>query len=108
MDGATKPPTPARGGAGRYCPGCGGVIPDQRRSDALYCSAACRARHWRWTRSARVRVRALRAADTPRARCPECGSAWVVGLERRAGAIYCSHRCRTRAWRRSRSQQLSP
>lgn len=47
--------------------------------------------------------------DGVRARCPECGATWIAGLERRANAIYCSHRCRTRGWRRhNRSALPSP
>jgi endogenous inhibitor of DNA gyrase (YacG/DUF329 family) len=96
-----------RGVAARYCPGCGTPIPDRLRGDAIYCSAACRARHWRWLQRSRARVRAIRGTAGARARCPECGSTWVVGLDRRANAVYCSHRCRTRGWRHSRSQYPS-
>jgi hypothetical protein len=95
---------PRRGVAARYCPGCGAPIPGRLRGDAVYCSAACRARHWRWVQSSRSRVRAIRGTGVARASCPECGSTWVVGFDRRANAVYCSHRCRTRAWRRNRSQ----
>lgn len=87
----------------RYCPSCGAELPDRVRHDALYCSSACRARHWRWAQRSRSRICAMRGEGQLRARCAECDSTWVVGLEHRAGTIYCSHRCRTRAWRRCRS-----
>ncbi|WP_146615476.1 hypothetical protein [Nonomuraea aridisoli] len=35
----------------------------------------------------------------PRSRCPVCGRTWWAGLQKRAGAKYCSRRCRTAAWR---------
>lgn len=32
------------------------------------------------------------------AECPVCGATWVVGVDRRSNAVYCSRRCVTRAW----------
>lgn len=83
-----------------YCPGCGSAVPEAMRADAVYCSAACRAKHWRWAQRSRLRVRVIRAPGSAQARCPECGTVWVAGLERRVDAVYCSPRCRTRGWRR--------
>ncbi|KLO50442.1 hypothetical protein ABW05_01845 [Mycolicibacterium senegalense] len=93
---------------GRYCHGCGAPLSESVRGDALYCSAACRARHWRWTQRTRTRVRTMRGVSAARAVCPVCGQDWIVGIEHRSSAIYCSHRCRTRAWRDKRSPQPSP
>ncbi|ONI80017.1 hypothetical protein ALI144C_23465 [Actinosynnema sp. ALI-1.44] len=87
----------------RRCPSCGGRLPGSARRDAVYCSTACRARHWRWERASRVRVAAIRdASEHGRARCAECGTEWVRGVEHRTDARFCSPQCRTRAWRRRR------
>lgn len=86
-----------------HCPACGRTLAPRARGDAVYCCAACRARHWRWTQLSRSRIKTIRSGDATQARCPECGTSWVVGLERRSTAVYCSHRCRTRGWRHKRS-----
>ncbi|MEU5839183.1 hypothetical protein ABZ820_36765 [Streptomyces diacarni] len=49
----------------------------------------------------------------PRFTCPECGSTWYsadtpFGKTKRSDSLYCSPRCRTRAWRRrSRSGDVT-
>lgn len=89
---------------GSYCRGCAKPLGDEVRADAQYCSAACRSRHWRWLRKSRSKITALRSAESQRT-CAVCGKKWVAGADHRADAKYCSHRCRTRAWRcRSRSK----
>lgn len=84
----------------RLCRGSGGLLPVKARRDAVFCSAACRARHWRWLRRIRQNVpKAVAPSGDSRARCPECQAVWV-GVEHRRGAVYCSRRRQTRARRR--------
>ena len=49
-------------------------------------------------RAVRERVALIQAGRL--ARCPECGDEWIRAVEYQASAVYCSARCRTRAWRR--------
>lgn len=49
----------------------------------------------------RKRLAAVQAG-VGEAECPECGARWVVGVDRRSDALYCSTRCKVRAWRRRR------
>jgi hypothetical protein len=46
---------------------------------------------------------ARRARLTAWARCPGCGVMVWAGVRRRADAVFCSARCRVRAWRARRS-----
>jgi predicted nucleic acid-binding Zn ribbon protein len=71
----------------RACSVCG-VALDDRRPDAIYCSATCRS-------AARDLERAERRFDSDRAPCPVCGEP-MAG--RRLDAVYCSAVCRARAW----------
>lgn len=82
----------------RQCAGCGERLRPEARADAVYCSAACRARQWRRERRLRKRV-AAELSGAGRAVCPECGDSWVAGVDRRSNAVYCSRKCVTRAWR---------
>ncbi|MGK5559168.1 hypothetical protein ACSNOI_46985, partial [Actinomadura kijaniata] len=60
---------------------------------------ASRSRHWRWMRSSRKAVSAvLNRNGDAWARCPVCGTEWVIGVERQSSAIYCSVACRVRAY----------
>ncbi len=52
---------------------------------------------------ARRRVAAMRRGDE--VVCPVCGRGWTVGVERRRSAVFCSPRCRTRAWRAKASPE---
>lgn len=56
----------------RLCRGCGDPLMPWTKATAVFCSTACRARHWRQMRRARVRTEAVKAGVT--ASCPECGS----------------------------------
>ncbi|TDD34161.1 hypothetical protein E1287_17605 [Actinomadura sp. KC06] len=59
-------------GESRRCPGCGNWLPGWLRRDARFCSAACRARHWRWVRRSRAWVAViLHSSPATRAVCPE-------------------------------------
>ncbi|RDG36752.1 hypothetical protein DVH02_18330 [Streptomyces corynorhini] len=82
----------------RACEGCGSRLRPSAPPRARFCSTACRARHWR--RDLRLRKRVAAELDgAGRAECPECGTTWVAGVDRRSNAVYCSRRCVTRAWR---------
>lgn len=85
------------------CRGCGGLLMPTVKAAVVFCSSACRARHWRRMRRARARTEAVQADRT--ANCPECGESWTVGAEHPASARYCSPRCRKRAWHRQRTAQ---
>ncbi|MGK4586010.1 hypothetical protein [Kitasatospora sp. HPMI-4] len=108
----------------RVCAQCRAELPQGSRRSRRYCSAACRTRGWRTMRARRAAIdaggeaiRALlegRPHPWPQFRCRECGSTWYAAdtpfhTRKRSDAIYCSHRCRTRAWRRRRAvHQASP
>ncbi|THA77837.1 hypothetical protein E6U81_34325 [Streptomyces sp. A0592] len=82
----------------RVCGGCGDRLRPDARPDAVFCSTACRARSWRRDRRLRRRVMAeLNGAG--RVTCPQCGTPWVAGVDRRSDAVYCSRRCVMRAGR---------
>ncbi|PAZ16221.1 hypothetical protein CLM62_09365 [Streptomyces sp. SA15] len=72
------------------------------KATAVFCSTVCRSRHWRRMRRARARTEAVKAGVA--SSCPECGTAWTVGVERPALATYCSPACRKRAWHKRRTQ----
>ncbi|HEX2314750.1 MAG TPA: hypothetical protein VHJ17_13495 [Thermomonospora sp.] len=82
---------------------CGRPVPVLARRGQRYCSAACRAAHWRWAHvlvpRAVTEAKALLTGTDPR--CPVCGGL-VRTARRRADAVYCSAACRTRAWRSRR------
>lgn len=80
------------------CRGCGVRLRPDARPDAVFCSAACRARQWRVDRRLRHRV-AAELDGAGRVECPVCGAWWVAGVDRRSDAVYCSRRCVVRAWR---------
>jgi hypothetical protein len=86
----------------RLCRGCGGPLMPAAKATAVFCSTACRSRHWRRMRRARARTEAVKAGVT--SGCPECGASWTVGVERPASATYCSPICRKRAWHRRRAE----
>lgn len=83
----------------RNCRACGDRLRTGSRPDALFCSAACRARQWRTDRRLR-RLTAAVLGGAGEVECPECGARWVAGVDRRSNAVYCSRRCVVRAWRR--------
>ncbi|MFJ9900501.1 hypothetical protein ACIQPR_44940 [Streptomyces sp. NPDC091280] len=73
---------PASGGP-RLCRGCGVALIPVSKATAVFCSSACRSRSWRRTRRTRARTGAVTAGV--RAKCPQCGSEWTVGVDRLAG-----------------------
>ncbi|WP_143645479.1 hypothetical protein [Streptomyces swartbergensis] len=100
----------------RRCDCCGQKLPKGAGPNRRYCDATCRSRHWRRVqRQETVFQRAVQqgieilAGGVDRyveGRCPVCG--WSVSLRKRRDAVYCSPKCRTRAWRlRSETRDAS-
>lgn len=103
----------------RRCAQCALDLPEGCRSSRRYCSAACRTRAWRqmrereeWWRSNvefGIALREGRPYRRPKVRCPVCKTWWYIGeaprtVRKRVDAVYCSPRCRTRAYRQRRSR----
>ncbi|MCX4707177.1 hypothetical protein [Streptomyces sp. NBC_01373] len=103
----------------RRCSQCAIPLPDGSRQSRRYCSPACRMKAWRWRQereewwdSNADFIAALREGlpyHRPKVRCPVCKGWWYVGeapswLRKRVDAVYCSPRCRTRAYRERRSR----
>lgn len=63
----------------------------------MYCSGVCRFRQWRRLRRVRLRAAALERGQGLRV-CPVCSAEWVAGVDHRSNAVYCSAKCRRRAW----------
>ncbi|MEW1677967.1 hypothetical protein AB0O47_32740 [Streptomyces noursei] len=102
----------------RRCSQCGAELPEGSRRSRRYCSAACRTKAWRWQRERDAwwegnadfiaALREGRPYHRPKVRCPVCEGWWYVGeapswLRKRVDAVYCSPKCRTRAYRERRS-----
>ncbi|WP_030753210.1 hypothetical protein [Streptomyces sp. NRRL S-31] len=94
----------------RFCASCGARLPRSASTKRLYCDDVCRAQAYR-ARQASERIMTLAmmladaewTGDTGMIRlltCPECGQITFAGGDRRQDAVYCSGRCRSRAWRR--------
>jgi hypothetical protein len=83
----------------RSCLHCSQPLPAQTRTDARYCSTACRAAHWH--RRARLADRLAR-----KRRCQSCRKA--IPLTMRAGVQYCSPRCRQRSYREREAEATKP
>jgi endogenous inhibitor of DNA gyrase (YacG/DUF329 family) len=92
----------------RRCEQCRAALPRDAGPNRRYCDSVCRSRHWRRVhRQATVFALAVqrsleilgRAAveSSIDGRCPMCG--WGVSVRKRRDSVYCSKRCRTRAWR---------
>ncbi|CAM5506262.1 hypothetical protein SANTM175S_07250 [Streptomyces antimycoticus] len=114
-----------RGRASGHAVECGSPLPEGSRRSRRYCSAACRTKAWRWKREREewwrsnkefaAALREGRPYHRPRQRCPVCKGWWFTGEatggnRKRVDALYCSPRCRTRAYRqrRSRSEGVTP
>lgn len=109
----------------RTCSQCGIPLPEGSRRSRRYCSAACRTKAWRWKREREegwrtnvefvAALREGRPYHRPKKRCPICKGWWFTGEatggnRKRVDALYCSPRCRTRAYRKrhSRSEGVTP
>jgi len=97
-------------GRRRHCYICGAVLPKDATRRRLYCGSACRAKAYR-ERQTTERIGALgrlllkaEATDDKRLLrrllCPVCGRMTYAAGSRRRDAVYCSARCRDRAYRR--------
>ncbi|BAJ25871.1 hypothetical protein KSE_76560t [Kitasatospora setae KM-6054] len=99
----------------RYCASCGGRLPRGASSRRRYCDDACRAQAYRDRKAEQRRLdfltllgqahyashrRLIRALT-----CPVCGRATMARASRRRDAVYCSGRCRSRAWRQRASRR---
>lgn len=83
---------------GRECRDCHEPLRVEVLPEAVYCSAVCRARSWRKDRRLRLRT-AAETRGAGLAECPVCGVRWVMGVNHRSNAVYCSRTCKVRAWR---------
>ncbi len=96
----------------RRCVQCGVLLPKDAGPNRRFCDARCRGRHWRRVRRyEEIYRRAFKGLGVIRGetlwahgRCPLCGL--TVSLRKRTDAVYCSPKCRTRAWR-LRQEDLS-
>ncbi|WP_055523201.1 hypothetical protein [Streptomyces graminilatus] len=94
----------------RFCASCGARLPRSASARRRYCDDVCRAQAYRARRASdRIMTLAMMLGDaewnddTGMIRlltCPECGHMTFAGGHRRQDAVYCSGRCRSRAWRR--------
>jgi hypothetical protein len=85
----------------RRCRWCRAVLPKGSASSRRYCSARCRKRGWRYRQRKLEligRAAAVFLGDVPYG--PACGG--LVSIRKRTDSVYCSPRCRTRAWRMRR------
>lgn len=94
----------------RFCDSCGARLHTAASARRRYCDDACRAQAYRDRRTAEriwglglMLAEARSTGDTGMVRwltCPVCGRITFVGGDRRRDTVYCSGRCRSRAWRR--------
>ncbi|WKK27833.1 hypothetical protein QZH56_36900 (plasmid) [Streptomyces olivoreticuli] len=92
----------------RRCEQCRAALPQDAGPNRRFCNTVCRSKHWRRMHR-QVTVFQLAVARSIEAmgmageqayvegRCPVCG--WGVSVRKRSDSVYCSKRCRTRAWR---------
>ncbi|MFE5562897.1 hypothetical protein [Streptomyces sp. NPDC056544] len=93
----------------RFCASCRARLPKDAPSRRLYCDDVYRAQAYRERRTAGRMLglglmlgEAEWNGDTGMIRlltCPVCGRLAFAGASRRQDAMYCSGRCRSRAWR---------
>ncbi|MDQ0408871.1 hypothetical protein ABVB69_32270 [Streptomyces sp. NPDC000349] len=99
----------------RRCTQCRAQLPANAGPNRRYCDSACRSRHWRRVqRHNEIYRRAVEEAlDViqgggilwSQGRCPVCGVS--VSVRKRTDSVYCSPKCRTRAWRIRREKAVS-
>lgn len=88
----------------RRCEHCDEPLRAAARSDARYCSPACKqaARRWRARRNEAVEIGLNLIWGVPTdlvVRCPTCGQRFALGHGHRRDAHYCGHTCRQVAYR---------
>ncbi|MGW2845381.1 hypothetical protein [Streptomyces sp. NPDC001274] len=98
-------------GGERRCVHCWKPLRVTARSDARYCSPACKAAERRWRQhlleAIAIGLWYTQGIETEHvARCPACGRRFAHGHGHRRDAVYCSHACRQAAYRaRHRAQR---
>jgi len=65
----------------------------------VFCSTVCRSRQWRVESRLRKRLAAV-MDGVGEVECPECGTRWIAGVDRRSDAVFCSTKCKVSAWKR--------
>ncbi|MFJ4633909.1 hypothetical protein [Streptomyces sp. NPDC088847] len=91
----------------RRCAECRVPLPRDAGQRRRYCDTTCRSRQWRRVKrhdEIYRRVMSSLNAELGRdgfvwgqGRCPACGVS--VSVRKRTDSVYCSPKCRTRAWR---------
>lgn len=91
----------------RRCAQCRKLLPkDDAGPNRRYCDTTCRSRHWRrvqrdeeiYRRAVYEGLQVIRGEYLwAQGLCPVCGVS--VSLRKRTDSVYCSPKCRTRAWR---------
>ncbi|MER6075903.1 hypothetical protein ABT187_45595 [Streptomyces sp. NPDC001817] len=98
------------GGLVRRCEHCWEPLRVTARSDARFCSKACKAAERRWRRHNREAVGIGIAflwgvEDELVVHCPVCGRRFALGHGHRRDAVYCGHACRQAAYRARRQAE---
>ncbi|MER5973339.1 hypothetical protein ABT112_27045 [Streptomyces sp. NPDC002055] len=99
-------------GRERRCAHCWKPLRATARSDARFCSKACKAAERRWRRdfleAVAIGLWYTQGVETEHVvRCPACGRRFARGHGHRRDAVYCSHACRQAAHRaRHRAQRV--
>lgn len=93
----------------RHCVVCGAALPKSCSPQWKYCDGGCKAAAYRDRQKARLilgtAMYAWRLEDRGNLLeaaaywCSYCWKLLLPGVRRRADAMYCSGKCRTRAWR---------
>ncbi|MBI0377289.1 hypothetical protein JBE27_13690 [Streptomyces albiflaviniger] len=101
----------------RFCDSCGARLPRGASARRRYCDDVCRAQAYRDRKRADhafglglMLGEAEWIGDEGMIRlltCPECGHITFAGATRRSDLVFCSGRCRSRAWRRRAARRAS-
>ncbi|NEB32894.1 hypothetical protein G3I62_28030 [Streptomyces sp. SID14446] len=98
----------------RRCAQCRALLPKDAGPNRRYCDTTCRSRHWRrvqrheeiYQRAVYEGLQVIRGEYLwAQGLCPVCGVS--VSLRKRTDSVYCSPKCRTRAWRLRREAASS-
>ncbi|MFB7584561.1 MULTISPECIES: hypothetical protein [Streptomyces] len=96
----------------RRCAHCWKPLKATARSDARFCSPACKAAERRWRahflEAVAIGLWYTQGVETEHvAHCPSCGRRFAHGHGHRRDAVYCSHACRQAAYRdRRRAERV--
>ncbi|MFJ9412495.1 hypothetical protein [Streptomyces sp. NPDC101393] len=91
-------------GRPRRCARCWKPLRATARSDARFCSQACKAAERRWRQhyleAVAIGLWFTMGRETEHVvRCPSCGRRFALGHGHRRDSVYCSHSCRQSAYR---------